>query len=93
MVAAVHARSVGRLVIALGGGRRRSEDAIDPAVGFSALRGVGDLVGAGRPLAVVHARSAADAESAARGLRAAVTVVDGPGPSTSPPVLRVLRPA
>ena len=92
-VAAVHARSVGRLVIELGGGRRRSEDAIDPAVGFSALRGVGDLVGPGRPLAVIHARSAADADSAARGLRAAVTVVDGPGPSISPPVLRVLRPA
>ena len=93
VIAAVHARSVGRLVIELGGGRRRSEDAIDPAVGLSALRGVGDAAGPGQPLAVIHARSAADAESAARGLRAAVTVVDAPGPSIASPVLRVLRPA
>jgi thymidine phosphorylase len=93
VIASVHARSVGRLVIELGGGRRRTEDAIDPAVGFSALRGGGDAVGPGRPLAIVHARSAADAESAARGLRAAVTVAGAANPSITPPVLRILRPA
>jgi len=91
-VTAVHARSVGRLVVELGGGRRRSDDAIDPAVGLVALCGVGDPVAPGRPLAVVHARSAAGAEVAARALRAAVTVEAEPPAAASPPVLRALRP-
>ena len=91
-VTAVHARSVGRLVMELGGGRRRSADAIDPTVGVVALCGVGDTVERGQRLAVVHARTAADAEMAARVLRAAVTVEAGPSAAAPPPVLRALRP-
>ncbi|PAU55883.1 thymidine phosphorylase [Pseudomonas sp. PIC25] len=70
-VQGIDTRAVGLAVIALGGGRRRPEDAIDPAVGFSELALPGESVGADRPLAMVHARDAAGAEEAARLLRAA----------------------
>ena len=73
-VTRVDARALGLLIVALGGGRRNTDDPIDPAVGLSEVAGVGDEVGHDRPLAIVHARSKADAEMAAATVRAAVTV-------------------
>jgi thymidine phosphorylase len=92
VVTAVDARALGLLLVELGGGRRRAEDAIDVAVGLADVRGVGDAVGAGRPLAVVHARTAADVEAAAATLRRAISVGDAAAaPGT--PVLRRMGPA
>jgi thymidine phosphorylase len=88
VVTRVDALTIGLVVVALGGGRRRADDAIDPAVGLTDVRGPGDRVGPDRPLAVVHARSTADAEVAARVLRGAVTVADGPPPPADGPMLR-----
>jgi thymidine phosphorylase len=81
MVRAIDTRSVGLAVIELGGGRRVASDAIDYAVGFDELAGLGDAVGPGRPLAVVHARSEADAARAAASLRACYMVGEA-GPVT-----------
>ena len=83
VVAAIDTRALGVAVVALGGGRTRVTDPVDPAVGLDEVAGLGEAVDAQRPLAVVHARSEADAERAAAALRAAVTVADagaGPGP-------------
>ena len=88
VITRVDARALGLLVVRLGGGRQRAEDVIDPAVGLADMRGVGDAVGADRPIAVVHARSAADADAAATTLRGAVTVGDEPGAPIGSPVLR-----
>jgi thymidine phosphorylase len=88
VVTQVDARALGLLVVGLGGGRRRAEDVVDPAVGLADVRGVGEEVGPDRPLAVIHARSASDAEEAALALRGAVTVGDGPTATTGSPVLR-----
>jgi thymidine phosphorylase len=87
-VSRVDARALGLVVVDLGGGRRRGEDAIDPAVGLADVRGVGDAVDRERPLAVVHARSAAHAETAAHRLRGAVTISDAPSAGSGPPILR-----
>jgi thymidine phosphorylase len=81
----VDARALGLLVVELGGGRRRADDAIDPAVGLADVCGVGDAVGPDRPLAVVHARSAADAEAAAAVLRSSMPVGDYALPLAVPP--------
>jgi thymidine phosphorylase len=91
VVVGMDVRAIGLAVVALGGGRRVAEDAVDPAVGLSAVRGPGDEVGPDRPLAIVHARSAAAAETAAGALRAAVTVGSVP-PAMPPPVLRRVGP-
>jgi len=57
-------------------------------VGLAEVRGPGEAVGRDRPIALVHARSTADAETAAATLRRAVTVSDEPIGATPSPVLR-----
>ncbi|AWK90147.1 thymidine phosphorylase [Azospirillum thermophilum] len=78
-VAAIDTRAVGIAVVALGGGRTKVTDAIDFAVGLDEVAGLGAEVGpAGRPLAIVHARSEAQADQAALALRRAFTLSDRP---------------
>ena len=80
-VDAVQTRSVGLAALALGGGRTRPGESIDHSVGFSEVAGPGDQVGPGRPLALVHARTEADAVEAVTVLRSAF------GLATAPPAL------
>ncbi|GAB4358635.1 MAG: thymidine phosphorylase [Kiloniellaceae bacterium] len=74
VVTACDTRAVGLAVIALGGGRRRVEDRIDPAVGFDDLVPLGQLVTAADPLAVVHAADEASAAAAAEMLQKAFEI-------------------
>lgn len=76
IVEAIDTRGVGFAVVALGGGRTRWEDKIDHAVGLTELAGIGDSVGADRPLAIIHARDAAGFEAATARLRQAYRVSD-----------------
>ena len=64
--------------IGLGGGRRKTGDVIDPAVGFSAFRPVGARVEAGEAVAQVHAKNGADADAAIAALADAITIADAP---------------
>lgn len=70
-------RAIGLAVVELGGGRRRAEDFIDPAVGLSDIAPIGAAVGANRPLAVIHARDSASAERARQSIATAVQVGTG----------------
>ena len=82
-VAAIDALAIGLCVVALGGGRRRPGEAIDPRVGFTRLAGLGAEVGDGAsfaPLGIVHARSEADADEAAAALQAAYRIGEAPPP-------------
>jgi thymidine phosphorylase len=88
-VAAIDARAIGMAVVALGGGRSRAADAIDPAVGFTRLAGLGAEVSPTAPLALVHARDAAQAEAAAKQLAAAYRIGDAPPPRRDPVVERI----
>jgi thymidine phosphorylase len=81
-IAAVDTRALGMAVVALGGGRRRSGDGIDPSVGLSDLLPVGARVEAGMPLGRVHARTVADADDAIAAVRRAVVLSDrAPAPT------------
>jgi thymidine phosphorylase len=80
-VQSVNTRSVGLAVVGLGGGRVRVGDQIDHAVGLSAVAGLGEFVDHDHPLAIVHARAAADAELAAQAVREAYSVGDAPPPT------------
>ncbi len=75
-VSAIDTRAVGIAVVELGGGRTRSQDPVDHAVGLTALAGLGDEVGPNRPLAVIHAQDEASLARAASRLAAAYTVSD-----------------
>ena len=70
-VVAIDVRAVGLAVVALGGGRTRAADSIDPAVGLTELAPIGAEVGPDLALARVHARKPDDAEAAVQRLRAA----------------------
>jgi pyrimidine-nucleoside phosphorylase len=75
-VEAIDAAEVGRAVAAVGGGRARVEDEIDPAVGYLARARVGQQVSAAEPLGLLYCRAGAQAEAAAARIRAAYTVGD-----------------
>jgi len=85
-VQAIDARSIGVAVVALGGGRSRAADAIDPAVGLTHLAGIGSEVSEDRPLALVHTRNDADALRAKTMLAAAYTIGDA-APGRRDPVI------
>jgi thymidine phosphorylase len=77
VVAGIDVRAVGLAIIDLGGGRRREDDAIDHAVGFTEISAPGERVGPhGRPLAIVHARDEVAAAHACEAIRAAFSVGD-----------------
>ena len=84
-VARIDVRAVGVAVLSLGGGRRRADDGIDHSVGLTEIAGLGEEVGPDRPLAIVHARSADEAEAAAAQLRQAFSL--SPAPSRLGPAI------
>jgi pyrimidine-nucleoside phosphorylase len=70
-LAGIDAREVGLAVVALGGGRQRKGEAIDPAVGVVLHDKIGDRVAAGAPLFTVHAADEDAARAAEERLLAA----------------------
>ena len=65
---------IGHAIAAIGGGRVRIEDTVDPTVGFTSELKLGDQVGAGEAIGVVHSADAAAAQEAARRIRDAYHV-------------------
>jgi pyrimidine-nucleoside phosphorylase len=88
-VRAVRAREVAEVAMHLGAGRERKEDPIDHAVGVVCRAKRGDRVERAEPLAEIHARNDAAAESAEAALLAAYEIGEEPEPR--PLVLDVLR--
>jgi thymidine phosphorylase len=83
IVQEIATRDIGVAEVTLGGGRRRPEDAIDHAVGFTELARIGEKVGMDSPLGIVHARTEKAFEAAAAALRRAYRLGDAsasPGP-------------
>ena len=96
VLVAMDTRALGLAVVSLGGGRARASDAVDPRVGFSAVRPLGTVLRAGEPLLRMHAASAADAQVAGQAVLAAITLADAApvGVSTiGPVIIQTLMPA
>ncbi len=68
--------SIGISIVELGGGRARPQDKIDHSVGLSQVAQIGEKVGPGAPLAVVHARNAEEAAQMASKLLSATKIGD-----------------
>lgn len=62
LVAEIHSRKLGILGLSLGIGRQKTEDKVDPAVGFEVLVAPGESVVKGQPLLKLHCHSKADIE-------------------------------
>jgi pyrimidine-nucleoside phosphorylase len=76
-VTAVLPRPVGLGVIAMGGGRTRVEDTVDPTVGFVITARPGERVEAGQPLATIYARDDAGLAAGAAALEEAIRIGEG----------------
>lgn len=77
-VRAIDGQALGLAVVGLGGGRQREGDRVNPAVGLSDLAGIGDEIGAGDPLCMVHAATEAQADEAIALVQAAYALREGP---------------
>jgi pyrimidine-nucleoside phosphorylase len=77
-LAAVDAEAVGRAAVALGAGRVRKGDPVDPAVGIVLHAKIGDRLTAGESLGAVHAREDRAAKDAIGAVHEALTLSEGP---------------
>ena len=75
-ISAMKCRELGLAVVSLGGGRRKPEDKIDFAVGFTEYAELGARIEAGQPLALVHARTEAQVAQAVAEVQAAYVIGD-----------------
>jgi pyrimidine-nucleoside phosphorylase len=84
-IASMATEEIGLASGALGAGRMRKDDPIDPAVGIVVRCKIGDALEVGQPIGEVHARDDAGARAAAR--RVLDALVLGEGPVSPPPLV------
>jgi len=73
------ALAIGLAAVAMGAGRSRAEDTVDPSVGIEVLAKPGDRVERGQPLAALHVKSRDPAIE--ERVRAAYAIDDAPPPA------------
>jgi pyrimidine-nucleoside phosphorylase len=76
----VDTTEIGHAIAAIGGGRVRIEDKVDPTVGFTSELKLGDQVRAGDAIGVVYCADASAAAEAARRIQEAYQIGDQAGP-------------
>ena len=81
-IATIDTRAIGMAIVGLGGGRAHPNDVIDHAVGLSDVLAIGSKVERGDALAIVHARSEAEAINARASMVDSFEITDG---SIEPP--------
>jgi len=74
----VDTSEIGHTIAAIGGGRVRIEDVIDPTVGFIAEHKIGDQINEGDVLGVVYCADSANAQEAVQRIQAAYEIADEP---------------
>ena len=83
----VDTTTIGHAIAAIGGGRVRIEDAIDPSVGFINEVKIGDQISAGDLFGIVQSNNSSKAEEAAASVAAAYEVGDEP-PALIPKLIK-----
>ncbi|OED50057.1 thymidine phosphorylase [Rhodobacteraceae bacterium (ex Bugula neritina AB1)] len=83
-IAAMNGEALGLAVVGLGGGRMVESDRIHPGVGISDIVSLGQQVGAGDRICLIHAASEDAADMAEAAVLAAVSIREAP---LSPPPL------
>jgi pyrimidine-nucleoside phosphorylase len=74
----VDTTEIGHAIAAIGGGRVRIEDTVDPTVGFTSELKFGDQIAAGEAIGTVYCADSAAAGEAARRIQAAYHIGDEP---------------
>ena len=83
-IAKADAEALGRASLLLGAGRTKTTDAIDPAVGLSNLRKIGDPIEKGEPLCILHSNTHEEKSQLFQTLEAAFSISSNP---VAPPPL------
>jgi len=86
-VTSIDTFAIGNAVAALGGGRVRIEDPIDPAVGYAVEAGLGDELKQGDVLGFIYCRDNVSPEEVIAQVRAAYTISEAP-PSNVPELIK-----
>lgn len=76
-VVKIRTAEVGHAIAAIGGGRVRIEDSIDPTVGFVAETRIGDKISEGEPLGIVFSGNDTKLREAALRIQTAYEIGDG----------------
>jgi pyrimidine-nucleoside phosphorylase/thymidine phosphorylase len=77
-IKSIDTTEIGHTIAAIGGGRVRIEDIIDPTVGFIAEHKIGDHVNEGEAIGVVYCADKAKAEEAVQRIQAAYELAEEP---------------
>jgi thymidine phosphorylase len=83
----VDTTEIGHAIAAIGGGRVRIEDTVDPTVGFTSELKLGDEVRAGDAIGIVYCADSAAAAQAARRIQASYEIGDAP-PNERPKLVK-----
>ncbi|MGI9066055.1 MAG: thymidine phosphorylase [Pyrinomonadaceae bacterium] len=83
----VNTTEIGHAIAAIGGGRVRIDDTIDPSVGFIAEARIGDRISADKSLGTVYCRDGSKALEAVQRIQAAYEIGDQP-PTEIPQLMR-----
>ncbi len=83
----VNTAEIGHAIAAIGGGRVRIDDTIDPSVGFMAEARIGDQTGSDTLLGTVYGRDESKAREAVKRIQAAYEIGDQP-PTELPHLIR-----
>ena len=83
----VDTTEIGHTIAAIGGGRVRIEDAVDPTVGFTSEVKLGDEVRAGDAIGIVYCGAPGAADEAARRIQASYVIGDAP-PNERPKLVK-----
>ncbi len=75
-ISTIDTRAIGMSVVALGGGRMRPQDQIDPAVGVTDILPLGSGVKAGEVLAVIHVQTQDKADTAVQMVQQAMGICE-----------------
>lgn len=73
-VTKVNTSEIGHAIAAIGGGRVRIDDTIDPTVGFIAQARIGDALDEGAAIGIVYCRDRSSAEEAGKRIQAAYEI-------------------
>jgi pyrimidine-nucleoside phosphorylase len=76
VVTSVEPRTIGRAIVAMGGGRTKVEDTVEPSVGFVITVKPGDKVLSGEPIASVFASDTEGIQTGFGALERAITIGD-----------------
>jgi pyrimidine-nucleoside phosphorylase len=77
-ITTIDTTEIGHAIAAIGGGRVRIEDTVDPTVGFTSELKLGDQVSAGETIGIVYCADSAAAAEAARRIQASYHIGDQP---------------